>query len=112
MQDMVRDVIASVVSGKILDEATAEAFLSAWMDGHVSPAQAAALVSVMAYRGEQPAEIAGFARAMRSHAVRLEAPEGTLDTCGTGGDGKDTFNISSMDRASPGGLSVGVCTRD
>jgi len=95
MQDMVRDVIAAVVSGKILDEATAEAFLSAWMDGHVSPAQAAALVSVMAYRGEQPAEIVGFARAMRSHAVRLEAPEGTLDTCGTGGDGKDTFNIST-----------------
>ncbi|WP_304458150.1 anthranilate phosphoribosyltransferase [Alicyclobacillus sendaiensis] len=95
MQDVVRDILAAVVSGKILDEETAEAFLSAWMDGHVSPVQAAALVSVMAHRGEQPAEIAGFARAMRNHAVRLQAPEGALDTCGTGGDGKDTFNIST-----------------
>ncbi|WP_062305562.1 anthranilate phosphoribosyltransferase [Alicyclobacillus sendaiensis] len=95
MQDMVRDILTAVVSGKILDEETAEAFLSAWLDGKVSPVQAAALVSVMAHRGEQPAEIAGFARAMRNHAVRLQAPEGALDTCGTGGDGKDTFNIST-----------------
>ncbi|WP_067850709.1 anthranilate phosphoribosyltransferase [Alicyclobacillus mali (ex Roth et al. 2021)] len=95
MQDIVRNAIGAVVSGKILDEAEAEAFLSAWMDGHVSPVQASALVSVMAYRGERACEIAGFARAMRSRAVRFEAPEGSLDTCGTGGDGKDTFNIST-----------------
>ncbi|WP_206830417.1 anthranilate phosphoribosyltransferase [Alicyclobacillus fructus] len=95
MQDVVRDTLGAVVSGKILDETTAEAFLSAWMDGRVSPVQAAALVAVMAYRGERSSEIAGFARAMRTHAVRLQAPEGTLDTCGTGGDGRDTFNIST-----------------
>ncbi|SIS96475.1 MULTISPECIES: anthranilate phosphoribosyltransferase [Alicyclobacillus] len=95
MQDLVRETLGAVVSGKIMDEKTAESFLEAWMDGHVSPIQAAAVVSVMAHRGEKASEIAGFARAMRSHAVRLQAPEEALDTCGTGGDGKDTFNIST-----------------
>ena len=47
-------------------------------------------------KGERPAEIVGFARTMRAHAVQLAAPAGDVfDTCGTGGDRSGTFNISS-----------------
>ena len=47
-------------------------------------------------KGERPAEIVGFARAMREHAVKLSRPAGEVfDTCGTGGDRSGTFNISS-----------------
>ena len=46
-------------------------------------------------RGETIEELAGFAMAMRDRVVRVEAPDGTVDTCGTGGDGSGTFNIST-----------------
>jgi anthranilate phosphoribosyltransferase len=47
-------------------------------------------------KGERPSEIVGFARAMREHAVKLQAPmAGVFDTCGTGGDRSGTFNIST-----------------
>jgi anthranilate phosphoribosyltransferase len=46
-------------------------------------------------RGETVEELAGFATAMRERVVRVDAPEGVVDTCGTGGDGSGTFNIST-----------------
>jgi anthranilate phosphoribosyltransferase len=46
-------------------------------------------------RGETVEELAGFAAAMRERVLRVEAPEGAVDTCGTGGDGSNTFNIST-----------------
>ncbi len=49
----------------------------------------------MRVRGETVEEIAGAARAMRARAVRVRAPEGAIDTCGTGGDAKGTHNIST-----------------
>jgi anthranilate phosphoribosyltransferase len=62
----------------------------------VAPASLAALLSALVMKGERPAEIVGFARAMRAHAVPLDAPAGDVfDTCGTGGDRSGTFNISS-----------------
>ena len=56
----------------------------------------AALLSALVMKGERPAEVVGFARTMRDHAVKLSAPAGDVfDTCGTGGDRSGTFNISS-----------------
>jgi anthranilate phosphoribosyltransferase len=46
-------------------------------------------------RGETAAELAGFVRAMRTRALPVDAPDGTIDTCGTGGDVRGTFNIST-----------------
>jgi len=46
-------------------------------------------------RGETVEELAGFAAAMRERVLRVEAPAGAVDTCGTGGDGSNTFNIST-----------------
>ena len=66
------------------------------MEGRAAPAQLAALLAALAMKGERPAEIVGFARTMREHAVKLTQPAGAIfDTCGTGGDRSGTFNISS-----------------
>jgi anthranilate phosphoribosyltransferase len=66
------------------------------MAGRAAPAQLAALLAALVMKGERPAEIVGFARTMREHAVRLsQPPEDVFDTCGTGGDRSGTFNISS-----------------
>jgi anthranilate phosphoribosyltransferase len=66
------------------------------MAGRAAPAQLAALLSALVMKGERPAEIVGFARTMREHAVKLSSPLGeAFDTCGTGGDRSGTFNISS-----------------
>lgn len=66
------------------------------IEGRAAPTQLAALLAALVMKGERPAEIVGFARAMREHAVRLSRPAGDVfDTCGTGGDRSGTFNISS-----------------
>jgi anthranilate phosphoribosyltransferase len=66
------------------------------MDGRAAPAQLAALLAALVMKGERPAEIVGFARTMREHAVKLtDPPDDVFDTCGTGGDRSGTFNISS-----------------
>ena len=66
------------------------------MDGNAAPAPLAALLCALVMKGERPAEIVGFARTMREHAVQLTTPPGEVfDTCGTGGDRSGTFNISS-----------------
>src|SRR3712207_4166769 len=65
------------------------------MEGTVPPEATAALLTALRVRGESVSEIVGFARAMRRFAARVEAPEGVVDTCGTGGDAKGTFNVST-----------------
>ncbi|MBI4886705.1 MAG: anthranilate phosphoribosyltransferase [Acidobacteria bacterium] len=66
------------------------------MEGRAPSASLGALLSALVMKGERPAELVGFARTMREHAVKLAAPAGEVfDTCGTGGDRSGTFNISS-----------------
>jgi len=66
------------------------------MEGRAAPAALGALLSALVMKGERPAELVGFARTMREHAVKLASPPGDVfDTCGTGGDRSGTFNISS-----------------
>jgi anthranilate phosphoribosyltransferase len=65
------------------------------MSGAANPAVTAALLTALRVRGESVGEIVGFARAMRRFAQKVEAPEGVIDTCGTGGDAKGTINIST-----------------
>ena len=90
-----RGAIAKVAAGKSLtQEEAAEAF-NLVMSGAATPAQIGALVMGLRVRGETVDEIAGAARAMRAKVLTVRAPEGAIDTCGTGGDGKGTFNIST-----------------
>jgi anthranilate phosphoribosyltransferase len=66
------------------------------MEGRAGAASLGALLTALVVKGERPAEIVGFARTMREHAVKLSVPPGDVfDTCGTGGDRSGTFNISS-----------------
>jgi anthranilate phosphoribosyltransferase len=66
------------------------------MTGQVTPAQLAALLVGLSMKGERPEEIVGLAKTMRAHSVKLSrAYPDAFDTCGTGGDGAGTINVSS-----------------
>jgi anthranilate phosphoribosyltransferase len=95
MSEQVRTALAAVVDGLTLSMEEARLAMGAVMDGAATPAQLAALLVALRMRGETIEELAGFAAAMRERAVRVEAPAGTIDTCGTGGDRSGTFNIST-----------------
>jgi anthranilate phosphoribosyltransferase len=95
MSDAVRAALATVVDGGMLAREAARAAMGEVMDGAATPAQLAALLVALRMRGETIDELAGFAEAMRDRVLRVDAPAGTVDTCGTGGDGSGTFNIST-----------------
>ena len=95
MSDVVRAALAAVVDGRTLTIDEARAAMGSVMDGEATPAQLAALLVALRMRGETTDELAGFAGAMRDRVVRVEAPPGTIDLVGTGGDGSGTFNIST-----------------
>jgi anthranilate phosphoribosyltransferase len=95
MSDIVRAALAAVIEGKRLSMEEARVAMGSVMDGEATPAQLAALLVALRMRGETVEELAGFATAMRERVLRVEAPEGAVDTCGTGGDGSNTFNIST-----------------
>src|SRR5471032_2111642 len=76
------------------DEAAAA--MAEVMEGRAAPAHVAGLLVGLAMKGERPVEIVGLARTMRAHAVRVSKRyDDVFDTCGTGGDRSNTFNISS-----------------
>lgn len=94
----IKDAIRTVVEGLELTREQATAAMDAIMTGDVSGAQIGALVTGLRMKGETVAEIAGFAQAMRSHALAVEVDSDErplLDTCGTGGDNSNSFNIST-----------------
>jgi len=90
-----RGAIAKVAAGNSLSQEEAAEAFDLVMSGAATPAQIGALVMGLRARGETVDEIAGAARAMRAKVLTVRAPEGAIDTCGTGGDGKGTFNIST-----------------
>jgi anthranilate phosphoribosyltransferase len=95
VSDQVRAALAAVVEGRTLSMAEARLAMGSVMDGEATPSQLAALLVALRMRGETVEELAGFATAMRERVLRVEAPEGTIDVVGTGGDGSGTFNIST-----------------
>ncbi|MHB1317170.1 MAG: bifunctional anthranilate synthase component II/anthranilate phosphoribosyltransferase [Anaerolineae bacterium] len=79
-----------------LSAAEAEAVMTQIMDGEATPAQIGAFLAALRAKGETIDEIVGMARAMRRHATPVRATRYPLiDTCGTGGDGAHTFNVST-----------------
>ena len=95
MSDKVRAALAAIVEGGTLTMEQAAAAMGAVMDGEATPSQLAALLMGLRMRGETADELAGFATAMRARVLRVEAPAGAIDVVGTGGDGSNTFNIST-----------------
>lgn len=92
---MVTEALNKIVEGGSLDAAEAERLMASVMAGEVSPALLAALLTALRMKGESDEEVLGFARAMRAAAVPVTAPPDTIDTCGTGGDASNSFNIST-----------------
>ena len=90
-----REQLAKAMRGCPLTEDEAGAAMAAIMDGLATPAQIGALLAALAARGETEDEVVGFARTLRARAVPLPS-RGAVDTCGTGGDGACTFNISTV----------------
>lgn len=92
----IRDSIIRLAGRQHLDEADSAAAMNEIMNGMATPAQIAAFLTALHLKGETPAEIAGMARIMREHALHVDVAAGAVDTCGTGGDGAGTFNISTI----------------
>jgi anthranilate phosphoribosyltransferase len=78
-----------------LSEAEAEAAFGVLLDGAPSEQDIASFLVALSARGEAADEIAGAARALRARLIPIEAPEGAIDVCGTGGDGHHTLNVST-----------------
>src|SRR5687767_9658564 len=93
---MFTELLEKLVRHEDLTAEEAAAVMREVMEGRAPAGSLAALLAALVMKGERPAEIVGFARTMREHAVKLSAPAGDVfDTCGTGGDRSGTFNISS-----------------
>ncbi len=94
-----KKAIAEVINGRDLDFDQARRAMDVIMDGEATQAQIGSYLTALRMKGETVEEIAGSARSMRSHVVRVDVPHESsamlVDTCGTGGDGKHTFNIST-----------------
>ncbi|MCH7485202.1 MAG: anthranilate phosphoribosyltransferase, partial [Chloroflexi bacterium] len=92
---MIRDAIAALVDGRDLTEEEAAACMREIMSDEVTPAQFGAFVVALRLKGETVDEIVGMARVMREKALPVPIDGPLLDTCGTGGDAKGTFNVST-----------------
>lgn len=93
---MIKDLLLKTVSKQHLNEEEAERAMGMIMDGKATPSQIATLLTALRLNGETVDEITGFARAMRKRATKITCSSPLLvDTCGTGGDGSNTFNIST-----------------
>ena len=91
----VKDAIAHVAAGADLTEKEMRTVVTDLMDGQATPAQIGALLTALHIKGETVAEISGAAGAMRAMATSVRPGRAVIDTCGTGGDGCHTFNIST-----------------
>jgi anthranilate phosphoribosyltransferase len=93
---VIGSAIRRLTDGTDLTAEEAHAAMMQVMSGEATPAQIAGFVVALRMKGETPEEIAGCARAMRAHVTPAQpSRDGLVDTCGTGGDGADTFNIST-----------------
>ena len=98
MGDGFKPILARLVEGHPLTSQQAHDFFAACLRGEPTPSQVAAAVTALRIRGETVDEIVAFASAMREAALSLEHPfDQVIDTCGTGGDGQHTYNISTAE---------------
>lgn len=93
---MFKEILNQIVAGEHLTHGQAREAMATIMSGNASEAQIGAFLAALRMKGETGEEIAGFAETMRQFTVKVEcASTGVIDTCGTGGDKKGTFNVST-----------------
>ena len=103
-----KTLLGRIAGGETLTENQARAAFDVMMSGGATAAQTGAFLMGLRVRGETAEEIAGAARAMREKALKIAAPPGAIDTCGTGGDGKGTYNVSTAAALVVAGCGVPV----
>ena len=95
--DMLQKAVQKAVAGEHLTREEARRAMDVIMSGKATPAQIGAFLVALRMKGERAEEIAGFAESMRAKATPVQTRhERVIDLCGTGGDGKNTFNISTV----------------
>ncbi|MFC5714226.1 anthranilate phosphoribosyltransferase [Thalassorhabdus alkalitolerans] len=93
---MIKAMLNACINGEHMTEHEAKEVMDEIMAGEATPSQIASLLTILRFRGESVEEMTGFARSMRDHVVKIPHKESfVIDTCGTGGDGTSTFNIST-----------------
>ncbi|MFL2745913.1 MAG: anthranilate phosphoribosyltransferase [Dehalococcoidia bacterium] len=93
---MIQDSIKQLISKKSLTKTQAQQVMNEIMSGEVTGSQFGAFVTSLILKGETANEVAGLATSMREHSLKVSVSEKIiLDTCGTGGDNSNTFNIST-----------------
>ena len=92
---MIKEAIETVVNGRSLTFKEAAAVMEEIMSGEATPAQFAAFITALRIKGETVDEIAGLASIMQAKATPVQVTPPVVDTCGTGGDGFCSFNIST-----------------
>ncbi len=100
--------LQKLVHFKDLSREEAAEIMGSTMEGRLTPAQVASFLTALKMKGETAEEITGMALVMRSKSRKLSAVPGAVDTCGTGGDGKGTFNISTTAALIVSGAGVKV----
>ena len=108
MSDSIKPLLGRLASGEILTDTETREFFAGCLKGELTPAQVAAAITAMRLRGETVGEIAAGVSAMREAGLKLEHPYDVVDTCGTGGDGAHTFNISTAAALVAAGAGVKV----
>jgi anthranilate phosphoribosyltransferase len=92
---MIKEAISIIIQNISLSESEMAECMTEIMEGRATDAQIGAFLTALRIKGETIEEITAAARIMREKATKINAPEGVIDTCGTGGDMSGTFNIST-----------------
>jgi anthranilate phosphoribosyltransferase len=106
---MFKELLSKCLNGETLSAVEAQELMNDIMNGQVPPTQIAGILTLLTYRGETVEEIVGFVKGMRNNMNTISIRyENVIDTCGTGGDGASTFNISTASAivASAAGVKV------
>jgi anthranilate phosphoribosyltransferase len=90
-----KELIGQVAGGRALTLAESREAFDIMMSGDATPAQVGGFLMALRVRGETVDELTGGAQAMRERMVKVKAPAGAIDTCGTGGDASGTYNVST-----------------
>ena len=109
---MIKSCIQKLFLGENLSFDLASGAMEDIMTGDATAAQFGAFVTALSFKGETPEEIAGMAEVMRTKSLRVEPDYPVIDTCGTGGDGSNSFNISTTSFCCSVNLLTSICKYD
>ena len=107
---MLRDKLATVIEGLDLNQVSMAEAVGEIMEGMATDAQMASFLTALRLKGETEEEIAGAAQAMRERCIKVPAAgvAKAIDTCGTGGDGAGTVNVSTLAALTASGAGATV----